>query len=375
MEPAKIDWRSIESTFVKDDLYEHINAPQWVDFSVCEDSVNDEAWFCRPDCRHPKTAEDFLKSTPTSKLKRLGLVDISDMLSLGDRNRRDANLKRRGAAQPSVLAKNSPRSKKFTEDSENQNPNLHTPPHHQAKPMKAAFKSSTEKKKLIDDSSQDAETPWLKRTLSARNLFAGRDILNQVTEFCHELKRLAMKAKDRENTEKLDVKKSPVGGKKQMVREAGREILGELDEREKDRKPLLEMSKERTEAVGNSSGKQRRKKRADEAENTPLSPLSVDLKNIKRREENLLQIRTNPPTPQCFSAAHDATKSSPAKPSRSRLPERGIRQELEQSSNKEMMKNQTEDNGNNARSVSIVAEREAKALDVFWFLKPCTLSS
>ncbi|KAL7208522.1 hypothetical protein ACSBR1_030294 [Camellia fascicularis] len=68
MEPAKIDWKSTNSVFVEDGLYEHINAPKWLDFSAPDQSVDDEAWFCRPDCNHPKTVEDFLKSTPPSKI-------------------------------------------------------------------------------------------------------------------------------------------------------------------------------------------------------------------------------------------------------------------------------------------------------------------
>lgn len=48
MEGAVIDWKNIDSRFVKDEAYEHINAPQWIDFSVPDDAINDEAWFCRP---------------------------------------------------------------------------------------------------------------------------------------------------------------------------------------------------------------------------------------------------------------------------------------------------------------------------------------
>lgn len=48
MEPAKIDWKRIESIFVEDELYEHINAPKWLDFLAPHESVDDEAWFCRP---------------------------------------------------------------------------------------------------------------------------------------------------------------------------------------------------------------------------------------------------------------------------------------------------------------------------------------
>jgi len=51
MEPAKIDWKRLEWSFVEDKLYEHINAPKWVDFLSLDHSLNDhadEAWFCKP---------------------------------------------------------------------------------------------------------------------------------------------------------------------------------------------------------------------------------------------------------------------------------------------------------------------------------------
>lgn len=48
MEPAKINWKTVESIFIKDDIYEHINAPQWIDFTASDESVDDDAWFCRP---------------------------------------------------------------------------------------------------------------------------------------------------------------------------------------------------------------------------------------------------------------------------------------------------------------------------------------
>ena len=40
MEPAKIDWMRIESIFVEDELYEHINAPRRVDFLAPQESVD-----------------------------------------------------------------------------------------------------------------------------------------------------------------------------------------------------------------------------------------------------------------------------------------------------------------------------------------------
>lgn len=52
------------------------------------------------------------------------------------------------------------------------------------------------------------------------------------------------------------------------------------------------------------------------------------------------------------------------------LQERGILEEVEQ--NKEVAKDSLADN---SRSITIVDGRETKALDMFWFLKPCTLSS
>lgn len=58
-------------------------------------------------------------------------------------------------------------------------------------------------------------------------------------------------------------------------------------------------------------------RRNDNAENTPI--LVVDVKNIKRRDEEILsQIRTNPPTPQYFSVSRGITKATPSKPLKSR---------------------------------------------------------
>lgn len=50
MEPAKIDWKNLEWVFIEDELYEHINAPKWFDFSAPQEDhrADDVAWFCRP---------------------------------------------------------------------------------------------------------------------------------------------------------------------------------------------------------------------------------------------------------------------------------------------------------------------------------------
>ncbi|XVE76710.1 hypothetical protein DITRI_Ditri13aG0003300 [Diplodiscus trichospermus] len=371
MEPAKIDWKRIDSRFVEDLVYEQINAPKWVDFLAPENpnSTDDDAWFCRPDCQHPKTAEDFLRTTPPSKLAQSANGSGSGSLPLREWNQGDAKLKRRGQIQSSVLSKIDPT---FNEDSENQNPNLSTPPNHQAKSLKAAIKSSSEKKKPIDDDiSQSDETPRLKSTLSARNLFAGRDILNHITEFCNELKKLATRVRETENDEeKLSEKKNQEAVLN--LKKAPGQVLGELEVTEKERKPLLEMDKKKLEGSANrEKEKLKKSRRNDEAENIPVS---LNLENVKHKgEERVLQIRTNPPSPQCFSAPHASMKTSPSKASRSRLMERGILQEQKQ--NKEMKRDEQADKPGNVSSITnIIDRRQARALDVFWFLKPCTLS-
>lgn len=48
-------------------------------------------------------------------------------------------------------------------------------------------------------------------------------------------------------------------------------------------------------------------RRNEDAENTPIR---LDLKYIGRKEENLAQIRTNPPSPQCFSAKRTVTNTA-----------------------------------------------------------------
>ncbi|TKY49587.1 hypothetical protein E2542_SST27021 [Spatholobus suberectus] len=364
MEPAKIDWKRLEWNFAEDELFENINAPKWVDFLSLDHSLNDhadEAWFCKPDCKHSKTTEDFLRSTTPCK-KGFSPGYVSENLPCGDKNRRDVKIKRRVPA----LSSASPQADKFrfNQDSENQNPNLFTPTT-TVNPVKDAIKSSEEKKKVVDDTFEDHKVPSLRSTLSAKNLFAGRPILNQITEFCNELKKLAVRARERENADNMSPKEN-----EEVVEKTPCSVqaLAESDKKEKERKPLLEVSKAEILEGMCVKGKQQRKKRPDEAENMPIT---LDLENLKhKREESLQQIRTNPPSPQCFSAARGFNKTTPAKASKSRLMERGILEEIEQ--NKEIVK---ESPAEKIRSTAIVDGRETKALDMFWFLKPCTLSS
>lgn len=164
-------------------------------------------------------------------------------------------MKRRGLTQPSDLPNKDSNCDRFVEDGENQHPNLCATPSHHYNIMKAEIKSSTERKQIANPTKKE-EAPRLRSTLSARNLFGGRDLMNHITEFCNELKRLATRATERENVEKSD-------GKKLERKECDDgSNLGEMDEREKEKKPLLEVSKENCGAAqkNNLKEKQRMKK-------------------------------------------------------------------------------------------------------------------
>jgi hypothetical protein len=128
--------------------------------------------------------------------------------------------------QKSLRAKGSYFSKNSMEDSENKNPNVSAPiPNGRTtKSKKAASKPSTEMKKQFGNPSEHEKKPHLRSTFSARNLLGGREILNQITEFCSELKKLGSK------TSKKATEKEKHG------------VLGELKERVRDRErmPLLE---------------------------------------------------------------------------------------------------------------------------------------
>lgn len=147
------------------------------------------------------------------------------------------------------------------EDGENQDPNFSTPLNHKARAGKEAIKSSAERKKQINDITMKNErTPKLRSTLSARNLFAGGDLLNKVAEFCNELKKLATKGRDKVNAENVD--ESSDVEKQRVEYHHINENVGVLNDKEKERKPLLESSKEKSEVLGmsGSKGQLRRKK-------------------------------------------------------------------------------------------------------------------
>ncbi|XP_058072323.1 uncharacterized protein LOC131221169 [Magnolia sinica] len=383
MEPMDIDWKSVESRFVEDELYEHINAPKWIDLSAYSSLVDDEAWFCRPDCRHPKNADDF-------KVKNLRSANDMEILPLGERNRRDTNLKRRGLLSSASLQdprsnktvpeipRSKKASKKFREDGENENPNRSPAP--SIKTFKASIKSSAEKKPAVTkmrttsfESSADSPQveqrplPRLKSTLSARNLFAGKEILNQITEFCSELKKLAVSTRERENSVRSDGKEK----EKEPLMEEERQISGGgvLEEKK------VVTRKEKAGKALNLNSKifspeAWRKKRSEDLDNIQASASATDLKGGCKGNESPSQVRWCPPSPQRFPSPYNRQKplkTTPLKPSKSRTAGRGILQEVEQ--NKRIAKESVEDEEN--QNISISGTEEARSLDVFWFLKPC----
>ncbi|KAJ6992435.1 uncharacterized protein [Populus alba] len=221
MEPGIIDWDSIDSVFIEDETYESMNAPKWVDLSAFpEQPVNDEAWFCKPGCKHPKTIEDYLKSKRGSKVKFLKSVTISEMLPFRDRNRRDdAKLKKAEIPYPHTLITKAYKSVHgFTEDCENKNPNLSN-----RKPDtdNLSKKANIRLGEARDDLHANSTKAKLRTTFSARNLLAGKEVLSQITEYCSKLKSLAKKGTNNGSTKKASVR-----------------VLDEK-EREKERMPLL----------------------------------------------------------------------------------------------------------------------------------------
>ncbi|KAM6568443.1 hypothetical protein CsatB_016428 [Cannabis sativa] len=198
MDPENIDWNSIESEFVEDGTYENIKAPKWVDLSAPDEVVaeDDEAWFCNSNCKHPKTVEDFFKPTQNSKVKLLRSLSVSEVLSFRATNQRDVMRTKSQKTKPFNFPG------KFEENRENNNPNTS---HYQP------FGKSNVKSKGI---------PGLKSTFSRRDLFGGRDIVNQITELCSEIKKF---------------------GRKGLKKKGG--VLDELKQRVRDRdretKPLI----------------------------------------------------------------------------------------------------------------------------------------
>ena len=46
MDCLQIDWDNIDHTFVRDEFYENIQAPKWIDFNAPFQPIDDFEWFC-----------------------------------------------------------------------------------------------------------------------------------------------------------------------------------------------------------------------------------------------------------------------------------------------------------------------------------------
>ncbi|KAH0468035.1 hypothetical protein IEQ34_003068 [Dendrobium chrysotoxum] len=402
MEQAEIDWKNIVSHYELDEVYERINAPKWIDFTAPDAAVDDVAWFCRPDCRHPITYEDFDRWNPSPKVQlcfflsdslfsarnsssltlhcliRISGEAVEIQFRRHSRWRPEKQSEMRGGIasffpSPSQHKLN---SRKVSEDLENQNPNMETTSlMMKAKKIKFAvkkepIKSSAEKKGgVAEDELRETQRkispprPRLKSTFSARNLFSGKDILSQISEFCHELKKLA----------------------------AGKDSAAINEEEKKDRmRKTLE-----------EDGKAASKENAEE-ENALISTIkTTSLKkkcklavkfegNEEKKSKILKEARAHPPTPQRFpspSSHHHELKSSKAfansissssplsKIPKSKSPGRGALQELDQRREKKKLE-LTPKSEEECNRASVVSEAEEEStVDLFWFLKSCTYLS
>ncbi|KAI4300756.1 hypothetical protein L6164_034094 [Bauhinia variegata] len=195
MDLENIDWDNIDSVFVEDDTYENFDAPKWVDFSASDEIiVDDEDWFCNHDCKHPNTAENFGKPTSNSKVKRLRIATIPEILPFRKRNGRDKRSVAESSSANSEKFSGPNDSGSFHEDSENKNPNFSAPEAYGItnKPKKQTPKPNRMITEHLDGSmeKENPVKPKLRSTFSARNLLGGREVLSQITEFCSELKRI-----------------------------------------------------------------------------------------------------------------------------------------------------------------------------------------
>ncbi|KAG6513417.1 hypothetical protein ZIOFF_023741 [Zingiber officinale] len=387
MEPTVIDWKRVDSRYVRDEAYENINAPMWIDLAAPNDNVqvDDTAWFCRPDCNHPKTAEDFkLSATPSpkvrskiffnSRLSSFSLVDLVDWGEIGEAdeielgaitiwrkkqqstvlNLDENNLKKRVGVVAAPLLPASPAKPKTTAskvskaDLENQDPNQSTParptrPPKTRNPVKEMIKSST--KEEVEDKREDPKQkkvqPRLKSTMSARNLFSGKDILSQISEFYRELKKMA------------------VGSRTPPVREEARKEVKEAAEN-LHKPEAADDTKLLTPNKNDKSPQKRGKLKIEIKTSTPLK-----------------EVRANPPTPQRFPSPRGAKnpKATPngRSPLHNKLPKsttlgRTTLQDREEK--KALLARKDDEQG--CSSAAVAGNSEAASADLFWFLKPCS---
>ncbi|XP_044982787.1 serine/arginine repetitive matrix protein 1 isoform X1 [Hordeum vulgare subsp. vulgare] len=388
MEPMDIDWNRVVSRFVRDDTYEGIEAPHWADLADPEAgnaAVDDDAWFCRPDCKHPKTADDFLRQTPSPKARLLR--SMSAMMPFGERDANN-NLKRRGAGGTAAFASPTkpkpPPKKRFQDDAENQDPALTTPPpaatrppfgaQRWAKNAKEAIKSSAEKRP--DNAEKEAllgRNPaprQLKSTLSARNLFSGKDILGQISDFYNELKRMAggggsQQPVSEDMEEMSPINSSVVVEKVDCSSGGGARVL-----------PDAVKKVARQETAQKSPSPMKGKKAGLKVEAGRQRSPSV-LKEVKgqRSPSVLKEVKATPPTPQRFpSPSVNRVKSVKAAGATSSSP-------LKKTLKDKMTPNKDQENSREAKRQPFgvkdmnnnrAYEAEESSSGVFWFLKPCT---
>ncbi|XP_062210059.1 uncharacterized protein LOC133911706 [Phragmites australis] len=388
MEPKDIDWSRVVSRYVRDETYEGIVAPRWADLTdpnAGRAGIDDEAWFCRPDCRHPKTAEDFLKLSPSPKGKLLR--SASAMLPFGERdanatNLRDGNnnLKWRGAGG-AVATFTSPKpkaapKKRFQEDSENQDPALATPPPPQppapsrppfgaprwTKNAKEAIKSSAEKQPHNAEKEallgKHAAPRQLKSTLSARNLFSGRDILGQISDFYDELKRMVGGGAGRPVTDTQEEhSSSPMNG------DAVEKVA--CDNGAVDPVPL-------------ETVKEVARQEIEQKSPSPMNgKVGLKVEAGKQKSPSVLkEVKATPPTPQRFpspsanrvknvKAGGMATTGSPLKKP---LKEKGTPSKNMESKRSAKRQPFGVKDMNDTRA----CDAEGGSSSMFWFLKPCT---
>lgn len=385
MEPKDIDWSRVVSRYVRDETYEGIEAPHWADLTdpnAGRAHVDDEAWFCRPDCRHPKMAEDFLKLSPSPKGKLLR--SVSAMLPFAERdanatNLRDgnSNLKWRGGGAVAAFTPPKPKAapkKRFQEDSENQDPALATPPPRQApssrppfgaprwnKNAKEAIKSSAEKRP--DNAEKEAllnkyaPPRQLKSTLSARNLFSGKDILGQISEFYDELKRMVGGGRPGTDTQE-EYSSNPMNPSDLMEKVAPASVSNPVPA-----DTVKEVARQET--VKKSPSPMKGKK------------VGLKVEAGKQRSPSVLkEVKATPPTPQRFPSPSPnriknvkpggvATAGSPLKKP---LKEKGTPSKDLESKKDGVRQPFGVKDMNNTRA----CDAEGSSSSMFWFLKPCT---
>uniref|UniRef100_A0A803NDA6 Uncharacterized protein n=2 Tax=Chenopodium quinoa TaxID=63459 RepID=A0A803NDA6_CHEQI len=215
---------------------------------------------------------------------------------------------------------------------------------------------------------------WTRKepTLFKRHLFGGRDLFGKISDFCNELKKITrVRDKEDESPEKEEDQLSLHQGQGHLKLNPNHSYkpLGSvpvaalapglkdkenrmIDSDNKERKPLLQVKSEGA-LKTNAKPKLRRNMRDDEAENIPIS---LNLNNVKR-EAKVSPIRTNPPTPQGFSATRDPIKATPSKGTKSKLMEREILQELGQ---KKTLRDELDENIEKSENenASLVAAKE-----------------